>query len=71
MDVVCQLEVTVEVGDEQVYCGHIWINKMEMIVIAELYECLCLLGSGGACMEGVRGELLIRLLELVQGQVII
>ena len=42
-------------GDEQAHGGDVLINEAEMVVIAELYEGLCLMGvvSGGTWAEGV------------------
>ena len=40
---VCGREVVGEVGDVQAYCEGIWFDEVEMIMIAELDESLCLL----------------------------
>ena len=31
-------------GDEQAHGGDVWIDEVEMVMIAELYEGMCLLG---------------------------
>ena len=46
--------------------GHVWIEEVEVVVITELYDGLCLEGviSGGTRAEGMSGEMLGSLLKL-------
>ena len=47
-----------DVSDVHAQSGDVWIKEAEVVVIAELYEGLCLQGvvSGGARAEGMSGE---------------
>ena len=47
-----------EVSDVQAHSGDVWIEEVEVVVIAELYEGLCLQGvvSGVTRAEGMHGE---------------
>ena len=55
-----------EVGDVQAHGGDIWIDEVEAVVIAELYEGLCLEGVVlvGTREESMLGEALSSLLQL-------
>ena len=62
----CQRKPVGEVGDVQALGGDVWIDEMEVVVIAELYEGLGLQGvvSGGTRAESMLGEALSSLLQL-------
>ena len=51
----CRQKAAGEMGDEQAHGGEIWIDEVEMVMIAELDKSLCLLGvvSGRAWAEGM------------------
>ena len=53
-------------SDVQAHGGDIWIEEVEVVVITELYEGLCLqdVVSGGTMAEGVSGEVFGSLLQL-------
>ena len=53
-------------GDVQAHGGDGWIEEVEAVVVAEVYEVLCLQGvvSGGTGAESVLGETLSSLLQL-------
>ena len=53
-------------SDVQAHGGHVWIKEMEVVVITEVYEGLCLEGviSGGTRAEGMSGKMLGSLLKL-------
>ena len=55
-----------EVGDVQACGGDVWIKEVESVVIAELYEGLCLQGvvSGSTGVESMLGNALSSLLQL-------
>ena len=55
-----------EVGDVQAHGGDVWIEEVEAVVFAELYEELCLQGVvlGGTRAESVLVEVLSSLLQL-------
>ena len=63
---MCRREMASGVSDVQAQSGDIWIEEVEVVVIVELYDGLCLQGvvSGGTRVEGVRGEVLGSLLKL-------
>ena len=61
-----------EVSDVQAHSGDIWIEEVEVVVIAELYEGLGLQGvvSGVTRAESGHGEVLSSLMKLREWQVL-
>ena len=59
-------------SDVQAHSGDVWIEEVEVVVIAELYKGLGLQGvvSGGTRAESVLGEVLSSLMKLRQWQVL-
>ena len=66
VNATCRQEAAREMSDVQAHSGNIWIEKVEVVVITELYDRLCLQGvvSGGTWVEGMSSEVLRRLLKL-------
>ena len=61
-----------EVGDVQMQSGDVWIEEAEVVVIAELYEGLSLMGmvSGGTRAESMSSKVLGNLLKLSEWQIL-
>ena len=66
VNATCRRKTASEMSDVQLHGGDIWIKEVEVVVITELYEGLCLEGvvSGGTWAEGVSDEVLRHLLKL-------
>ena len=67
---LCRRKPVGEVGDVQAHGGDVWIDEMEVVVIAELYEGLGMQGVvlGGTRAENMLGEVLSSLLQVREWQ---
>ena len=68
---ICRRKPVGEVSDVQAHSGDVWIEEVEVVVIAELYEGLGLQGVvlGATRAESVLGEVLCSLMKLREWKV--